>query len=146
VAELDDEGRVIAAGGVVWRDAPGGIEVLVVHRPTYDDWSFPKGKLEPGETAEQAALREVEEETGLVCRLGAELPPSEYVDNKGRPKVVRYWTMQAASGEPRPDTEVDALEWLGVDEARERLSYADDRALLDALLIAPERAENRLGP
>ena len=77
--------EVKASGGVVWRRAPGGApELVVVHRPRYDDWSLPKGKLDPGETWEEAALREVEEEVGLRCRLGAELPPVYYRDNKGR--------------------------------------------------------------
>jgi 8-oxo-dGTP diphosphatase len=87
--------EVKASGGVVWRRAPGGApEVVVVHRPRYDDWSLPKGKLDAGETWEEAALREVEEEVGLRCRLGAELPPVRYRDNKGREKAVRYWLME----------------------------------------------------
>ncbi|MGH8964667.1 MAG: NUDIX hydrolase, partial [Actinomycetes bacterium] len=83
--------EIISAGAVVSRKGGNGREVLLVHRPKYDDWSFPKGKLDPGETFAEAALREVEEEVGLRCRLGHELPPTRYTDNKGRAKLVRYW-------------------------------------------------------
>ena len=88
--------EVKASGGVVWRrGAHGeGVELVVVHRPRYDDWSLPKGKLDPGETWEQAALREVDEEVGLRCRLGEELPAVSYTDHKGRAKAVRYWLME----------------------------------------------------
>src|SRR5688572_5599802 len=99
-AAMDPEAaEVKAAGGVVWRRGPGGVEVAVVHRPKHDDWSLPKGKLDPGESWEDAALREVEEEIGMSCELGRELPSSSYTDNKGRGKVVRYWMMQPQDGE-----------------------------------------------
>ncbi|MFP5317419.1 MAG: NUDIX hydrolase [Acidimicrobiia bacterium] len=125
---------VLAAGGVVWRRAEGGgMEVLLVHRPRYDDWSLPKGKLDAGETAPEAALREVAEETGLRCVLGDELPSSRYVDRRGRPKLVRYWAMQAVEGRFRPNAEVDMVRWLPVEEALRTLSYADDRALVAGL-------------
>src|SRR5437763_4181740 len=92
--------QVKAAGGVVRRRAAGGgCEIAVVHRPRYDDWSFPKGKLDEGEGWEAAALREVLEETGLRCRLLRELPPVGYADAKGRPKAVRYWVMEPEDGE-----------------------------------------------
>jgi 8-oxo-dGTP pyrophosphatase MutT (NUDIX family) len=89
---------VRAAGGAVWRRVPTGVEVVLVHRPAYDDWAFAKGKLEPGETDEEAGVREVREETGLPCRLGAELPSTTYIDGQGRPKMVRYWAMTVVRG------------------------------------------------
>ncbi len=128
----DAEPQVRAAGGVVWRVDAGEVLVAVVHRPKYDDWTFPKGKLEAGETDEHAAHREVVEETGLECVLGRELPSVRYLDNKGRSKLVRYWEMTVASGEFTPNDEVDQLEWLVLVEARPRLSYDHDRDVLDA--------------
>jgi 8-oxo-dGTP diphosphatase len=129
--ELDpDAAEVKASGGVVWRRAPRGIEVALVHRPRYDDWSFPKGKLGPGESWEDAALREVEEEIGLRCRLGHELPPTSYRDPKGRAKVVRYWMMEPLDGEFAPSREVDEMRWVGVGDAKRVLSYDHDRELL----------------
>ena len=89
---------VRAAGGVVVRGTGAATEVLLVHRPAYDDWTFPKGKGEPGESDEECAVREVEEETGLLCTLGRELASTEYVDGKGRPKSVRYWVMEVVGG------------------------------------------------
>ncbi len=125
---------VRAAGGVVWRPGPHGPEVLLVHRPRYDDWSLPKGKRDPGETDEECARREVEEETGLVCRLGAELAATRYRDRHGRPKVVRYWAMEVVGGTFAPNDEVDQIAWLELDPARRRLSYPHDRPVLDDLL------------
>ncbi len=125
--------EVKASGGVVWRRAPGGApELVVVHRPRYDDWSLPKGKLDPGETWEAAALREVEEEVGLRCRLGEELPPVSYRDNKGRAKVVRYWLMEPVDDGARftPNDEVDEMRWVAVDEAAGLLSYPHDAELV----------------
>lgn len=128
---------VQAAGGVVWRrSADGRLEILAVHRPRYDDWSLPKGKLVDGETHEAAALREVEEETGLRCALGPELPSTSYQDRRGRDKVVRYWAMTPVEGEFRPSDEVDRLRWLTVDDAGATLSYERDRPLLAALADA----------
>ena len=126
--------RVEAAGGVVVRDGGAGTEVCVVHRPRYDDWTFPKGKLDPGETFEDAALREVEEETGLRCSLEAELPSTEYRDSKDRPKIVRYWQMEVDEDPGfTPNDEVDELRWLPMAEARELLTYDRDGGLLDGL-------------
>jgi 8-oxo-dGTP diphosphatase len=121
--------QVKASGGVVLRDG----EVAVVHRPRYDDWSFPKGKLDPGESWEDAALREVEEEIGLRCTLGAELPPTSYRDPKGRAKVVRYWVMEPIDGEFVPSEEVDEVRWLAPADADGLLSYEHDRELLRAV-------------
>jgi 8-oxo-dGTP diphosphatase len=118
-----------AAGGVVLHDG----RVAVVHRPRYDDWSLPKGKLDPGESFEDAALREVEEETGLRCRLVRELPAVEY-EVRGRPKVVRYWAMEVEDEAPfEPNEEVDEIRWLAPDEALALLSYDRDREPVLAL-------------
>ena len=122
--------EVKPSGGVVWRRGERGLEVALVHRPRYDDWSFPKGKLDAGEGWEEAALREVEEEVGLRCRLGHELPPTSYRDNKGRSKVVRYWMMEPLGGEFVPSDEVDEIRWLPASEAAKLLSYEHDRELL----------------
>jgi len=125
---------VQAAGGVIWRRSPAGeLEVLLVHRPRYDDWTVPKGKLEPNEEHAQAALREVEEETGLRCTLGPELASTSYRDRKGRPKQVRYWAMTPAGGTFAPTEEVDEVRWVGVDAARSLLSYERDRPVLAAV-------------
>lgn len=124
------EPEVRAAGGVVLRDGEGGPEVVVVHRPKYDDWSLPKGKLDRGETHEQAALREVEEEIGLRCELGDELPETRYTDHKGRPKRVRYWRMTVVSGDFEANDEVDEMRWVDPAQAAEMLSYEFDRELV----------------
>lgn len=124
--------EVRAAGGVVWRVTDAGTEIALVHRPKYGDWTFPKGKLDPGETDEQAARREVHEETGLECVLGHELPTVRYRDGKGRQKQVRYWEMTVAAGEFAVNDEVDELAWLSVDDAGRRLTYDHDRDVLDA--------------
>ena len=125
--------EVKAAGGVVWRRGPGGVEVAVAHRPRYDDWSLPKGKLDPGESWEDAALREVEEEIGVRCALGRELSPVFYEDRKGRQKVVRYWLMQPQGGEFAPNDEVDEVRWLVPGAAAGLLTYPHDRELVEGL-------------
>jgi 8-oxo-dGTP diphosphatase len=120
---------VQAAGGVVLRD---GL-VAVVHRPKYDDWSLPKGKLDDGESFEDAALREVEEETGLRCRLVRELPEVRY-DVRGRPKLVRYWAMEVEEETPFvPNEEVDQVRWVEPQEALALLTYDRDREPVLAL-------------
>ncbi len=125
---------VRAAGGIPWRRDDGRIEVLLVHRPEYDDWTFPKGKNDEGESDEDAARREVEEETGLRVHLGPELPSSEYTA-KGQPKRVRYWVLDAANpDDARPQHEIDELVWLEPEAAADRLSYDRDRELLAAFL------------
>jgi 8-oxo-dGTP pyrophosphatase MutT (NUDIX family) len=106
------------------------MEVAVVHRPRYDDWSFPKGKLAPGESEEEGAVREVLEETGMRVRLGPEIGIRRYQDRHGRDKTVRYWRMVPEGGRFTPSDEVDRLEWLPVHEALARLTYEGDRQLL----------------
>ena len=126
VAGVSD--RVEAAGGVVMRDG----QVLLVHRPRYDDWTLPKGKLDEGESFEDAALREVEEETGVRCRLVRELPSTGY-EVRGRPKIVRYWLMEPESESPFvPNDETDELRWLPAGEALRLLTYDRDRDVLAA--------------
>ena len=125
---------VRAAGGVVWRrtgNGKRGVRILLVHRPRYDDWSLPKGKAEGDESAEDTARREVEEETGLTCRLGTELGRTRYRDNRGRRKEVRYWLMEPlATREFEPNDEVDRLRWCSPEEARRILTYDHDRRLV----------------
>jgi 8-oxo-dGTP diphosphatase len=124
----DRSSTVQAAGGVLLRDGC----VLVVHRPRYDDWTLPKGKLEPGESLEQGALREVEEETGLRCVLGEELGRTRYRDRVGRDKEACYFLM-TADGEPEPRNEVDEVRWVPLGEAAALLSYGRDAELLSRL-------------
>ncbi|MBT2364897.1 NUDIX hydrolase [Streptomyces sp. ISL-10] len=129
---------VRAAGCVLWRRSPhgdDGIEICLVHRPKYDDWSHPKGKLKRGEDALTAALREVLEETGHRCIPGARLPSLRYLAS-GRPKHVVYWAAEARSGSFAASTEVDRIVWLSPAAARNRLTQPRDRALIDALMQA----------
>lgn len=138
--EIGPETLVRAGGGLVLRtDRQGECLVAVVHRPGREDWTFPKGKVEPGERLDQCALREVFEETGLVCRLGRVVGHVDYRDRKNRPKIVTYWTMEPVEGDFTPNDEVDELCWLTFDEAAGRLSYDRDRELLrklDGSLVA----------
>jgi 8-oxo-dGTP diphosphatase len=128
---------VRAAGGLVHRPGDDGeTEVLLVHRPRYDDWSFPKGKAEPGESDEDCALREVAEETGLRCELGPELASTKYQDARGRRKRVRYWAMQTLNGRFDPRREVDQVRWLTLDEAEKALTWRRDIAVLCSLAEA----------
>lgn len=128
-------GNVVrAAGGIVVRGDGEERRVAIVHRPKYDDWSFPKGKLLDGELEEDAALREVEEETGFRCRLGTHVGAVTYTDRTGRLKVVHYWTMSPEAGVFTPTSEVDELRWASAEEAEERLSYAHDRDLLRSVV------------
>jgi 8-oxo-dGTP pyrophosphatase MutT (NUDIX family) len=131
---------VRAAGGVVARKDGDHLEVLLVHRPRYDDWTIPKGKVDAGEDVGECALREVREETGVACRLGRELEATSYTDRAGRRKVVRYWLMEAVSSSWPPEAlatgEVDRVEWLEIGEARARLTYTRDRQVLDSAATA----------
>ncbi len=132
---------VRAAGGIVVRRSPEGWrEVAVVHRPARADWSFPKGKLEPDESLETCALREVFEETGLVCRLGRFIGHTQYRDRKDRPKVVAYWVMEAQGGSFTANEEVDEVRWVRFAEAAVLLSYERDRELLVVVAAADEVA------
>jgi 8-oxo-dGTP diphosphatase len=123
--------EVAAAGGLVTRPGTdGGLEVVLVHRPKYDDWTFPKGKVEAGERDEDAAAREVREETGFDCALGDEFATVCYVDARGRTKRVRYWLMTIAGGVARiPNDEVDDLRWLAPADASTLLTYPHDQDL-----------------
>ena len=140
-AELPSQTQIVqAAGGLVVRRHHGELHIVVVHRPVQQDWSFPKGKLETGETLELAALREVREETGMACRLLRFIGHTEYVDRKGRPKAVAYWVMAAEAGFFTPNEEVDELRWLTLEVASRRISYTRDRELV-AVLMAADQVE-----
>ena len=125
---------VRAAGGIVLRGEGPDRSVALVHRPRYDDWSFPKGRLDADEDEATAALREVEEETGLRCRLGPSVGAVTYRDRRGRAKVVRYFRMDADGGRFTPNHEVDELRWVPIEDAAGLLSYAHDRSLLRQVL------------
>ncbi|NUP44178.1 MAG: NUDIX hydrolase [Streptomyces sp.] len=150
---MDEKSVIRAAGCVLWRRSPrdGGPEIALVHRPRYDDWSHPKGKLKRGEEPLQGAVREVLEETGVVCVPGAALPTVRYLA-KGRPKEVRYWAAEPAGADGAdgtdedfvPNDEVDRLVWLPPDEACERLTYERDRELI-RLALAAVGIEDRAG-
>lgn len=126
---MNRDETVQAGGGVVVRDGP---LVAVVHRGRYDDWTLPKGKVEPGETAEEAAIREVVEETGIRCELGRYLGESRYIGPDGKPKVVHYWVLRPVEIPPfEPNEEVDEVRWLAPDEAKALLTHERDRELVD---------------
>lgn len=131
---------VPAAGTVPWRRRRGGLEVALVHRPRYDDWSWPKGKVDPGEDWPVTAVRETLEETGLLVRLGIPLPPASYtvLDRTGEPatKEVRYWAAEVVGGTGILENEIDAVEWLDILAATERLDYARDQEQLRAVVRA----------
>ena len=138
---------VLAAGAVVWRTVGDAVDVLLVHRPRYDDWSFPKGKLDPGEHALAAAVREVEEETGVRTRVGLPLPTQEY-DASGVAKRVHYWAARPADGSGGqedvsyvPNKEVDRVTWCPIEGARRRLTYPRDVDVLEAFGVSAYRSE-----
>jgi 8-oxo-dGTP diphosphatase len=133
ILNIDEAKLVRAAGGLIFRNGRGQVRVALIHRPGYDDWTFPKGKLAAGETMEDAALRETEEETGLRCRLVRPLGCTSYADHRGRAKVACYWEMEATGGRFRPSAEVDELRWVTIDQALSQLSYGRDRALLRSI-------------
>jgi 8-oxo-dGTP diphosphatase len=131
ILDITDVIVIRAAGGVVCRIGPSDeTEIAVIHRPAYDDWTLPKGKVEPDETAEDCALREVREETGFKCELVRPLGCTAYVDRRGRDKVACYWVMEVRSGRFRPGIEVDKLVWLPIAQAVKRLTYGRDKTLV----------------
>jgi 8-oxo-dGTP diphosphatase len=141
--ESNAEEVVRAAGGLVLRDGAAGPEIVLVHRPAYDDWAFPKGKLDAGESEEEAAVREVEEETGLRCTLVRELGQSSYRDARGRPKTVRYWVMAPIAGVLSAANEVDDVRWFSLADATGKLTYDRDRDLLSRLAAPRVRRATR---
>ncbi len=130
------DGIVLAAGAVCWRLVDGQVRVLVIHRPHYDDLTLPKGKLDPGETLPQTAVREVREETGLAITLGMPLSQTRYRIASGREKVVHYWTAEVTDAALKatrfkPNAEVDAVTWMPLQKAKAALSYEHDIQLLE---------------
>ena len=130
----DTDGAIRAGGGVVWSPwGERGVQIVLVHRPRYNDWTLPKGKAMPGESGAACALREVREETGLSCSLGEELVSTSYVDSKGRCKTVRYWAMEPIGGSFAPSDEVDEIRWMPLPEAVRLLTYERDVEVVNAL-------------
>jgi 8-oxo-dGTP pyrophosphatase MutT (NUDIX family) len=131
ILDVADVTAMRAAGGVVIRRSQSaGLEIAIIHRPEYDDWTLPKGKIEPDETPEDCALREVREETGLRCDLKQPLGCTAYVDRRGRDKIACYWIMEVRGGRFKPGVEVDRLLWLPVPDAVKRLTYRHDKLLV----------------
>jgi 8-oxo-dGTP pyrophosphatase MutT (NUDIX family) len=129
---------VRAGGGVLHRTRDdGAVEVLVIHRPRYDDWTLPKGKLEQGESVEEGALREVSEETGFKGEIERRIGETSYKDRHGRPKRVTYFAMRPVSGEFAPNDEVDEVRWVTLDEAASLLDYDHDRHLVAQVARPP---------
>lgn len=128
-----------AAGGIVRRFVPGGrVEVACIYREARGDWTFPKGKIDEGETFEQGALREVLEETGMRCQLIRFVGTTNYTHRKGRPKIVAYYLMEFTDGEFSPNEEVDELIWVPLESVRANLTWDRDRELFDEVLKLPE--------
>ncbi len=130
----NERGEIRAAGGVVLRHEGGALYVLMVHRPAFHDWSLPKGKAKKRESDAQAALREVEEETGLHCDLGDELGEMHYRDRYGRAKVCRYWAMTPRTGSFVSSDEVDTFVWLELPIAAQRATRSGERDFLARLV------------
>ena len=135
---LQSTETIHAAGGIVVRHDDGVPQVAVVWREMRGDWTFPKGKLDVGETYERAARREVLEETGLICETVRFIGTTEYQHRKGRPKVVAYFLMEAVAGAFEPNDEVDELRWCTVAEAEHLLTWDRDRDLLERAAVLPE--------
>jgi len=125
--------RTVAGGGVVYKATAKGIKILLIHRPNYDDWSLPKGKLDPGESIRECALREVQEETGLTVHMGPFLGQTEYITPGGSDKDVHYWAMPYVNGSFKKNAEVDEATWLKPKKARELVTHKRDRAFLAGL-------------
>lgn len=135
---MDRSKTVRAAGGVLHRERPDGTpEVLVIHRPRYEDWTLPKGKLEPGESVEEAAVREVSEETGFRGEIERRIGETSYKDRHGRPKRVTYFAMRPVAGGFTPNDEVDEVRWVTLDEASSLLDYDHDRHLVAQVARKP---------
>ena len=129
--------KIVSAGGVVLREHTNGLQVLLIHRERYDDWSLPKGKGEADELLPETAIREIQEETGVTARLGLRLPSLRYKVGK-HPKAVHYWRSSVLSQRPRrPDHEVSAVKWFPVDKALEKVPSPDERAVIEAAVAAP---------
>ncbi len=128
-----------AAGGIVHRFVPGGrVEIACIYREARGDWTFPKGKLDPGETFEQAALREVVEETNMLCEVVRFVGTTNYTHRKGKPKIVAYYLMTVSEGDFEPNAEVDELVWLPLEQVRAHLTWDRDQELFDLVLQLPE--------
>ena len=128
-----------AAGGIIMRvTAAGRTEIACIYRESRGDWTFPKGKLDAGETFEQAALREVLEETAMHCRVVRFIGTTNYTHRKGRPKIVAYYLMVVDGGDFEPNDEVDDLVWLPMDRVREHLTWDRDQELFDIAVTLPE--------
>ena len=128
-----------AAGGILTRFVTGGrVEVACIYRESRGDWTFPKGKLDNGETFEQAALREVREETGMSCHVVRFVGTTNYTHRKGRPKIVAYYLMAVNEGEFTPNEEVDELVWLPLEQVRAHLTWERDQELFDLVAQLPE--------
>jgi 8-oxo-dGTP pyrophosphatase MutT (NUDIX family) len=145
VAKHDSAEVIQAAGGLLWRDAPRGRELLVIHRARYDDWTLPKGKLRPGERWQEAAVREVAEETGYQAQVIGAAGSVRYTV-RGVPKVVRFWHMgPLGASEFRPSEEVAEIQWLAVDEAIRRLTYPKERDLVQRAIREEAEHGNHAG-
>ena len=132
--------KIVSAGGVVLREHTAGLQVLLIHRERYDDWSLPKGKGEADELLPETAVREIREETGVAARLGLRLPSLRYKVGK-QPKAVHYWRSAVLSQRPRrPDHEVSAVKWFPVEAALGKLTHPDERAVVEAALEAALRS------
>jgi 8-oxo-(d)GTP phosphatase len=142
MANRRQKAQVRAAGAVLWRPGPQGPEVALIHRPRYDDWSFPKGKSLPGEHVLVTAVREVAEETGIEIVLSRRLSPARYRLSDGRSKQVDYWVARPADGPAEaaafiPNAEVDRLEWRPLTAAGDQLTYPHDTQVLSEFAAAP---------